>query len=83
LNRDGRKPASVRRWVNLDAHGDLVGGPLKGRPFAVDLDFLNLDAAGRSSFLGLVDPQCAHSSYLDSGNGPVNRDIFARFIHQA
>jgi metacaspase-1 len=79
-NRDGKKPASVRRWINLDAHGDLVGGPLKGRPYAVDTDFLNLDAVGCSGFLGVVNPQCAHSSYFDSNNIAVNRDIFANFI---
>ncbi len=82
-NQDGRKPASVRRWVNLNAHGDIVGGPLKGRPYAVDLDFLNLDATGCGSFLGLVSPACAHGSYFVSGNSAVNRDIFARFIDQA
>jgi hypothetical protein len=80
-NKDGRKPASVRRWLNLDAHGDLVGGPLKGRPFAVDQDFVNLQPVGCSSFLGLVNPTCAHSSYFDSSNVAVNRDIFARFVN--
>jgi hypothetical protein len=80
-NKDGRKPASVRRWVNLDAHGDVVGGPLKGRPYAVDLDFVNLDAIGCSSFLGVVSPSCAHGSYFDPGNTAVNQGVFARFIN--
>jgi metacaspase-1 len=82
-NRNGQKPASVRRWVNLDAQGDLVGGPLKGRPFAVDLDFVNLAPVGCGAFLGLVNPSCAHSSYFDAGNVDVNQSIFARHINQA
>ena len=80
-NKDGKKPASVRRWVNLVAHGDIVGGPLKGRPYAVDFDFVKLEAFGCSSFLGLVNPGCAHSSYFETGNVPVNRDIFARYMN--
>lgn len=80
-NKDGRKPASVRRWINLDAHGDIVGGALQGRPYAVDNEFLNLTPFGCQTLLGLVTPQCAHSSYFQSGNHTVNRDIFARFIN--
>ncbi len=34
-NRDGRKPAMVRRWINLDAKGDPVGGRLQGQPYDV------------------------------------------------
>ncbi len=79
-NRNGRKPANVRRWINLDARGDVVGGPLKGRPYAVDLDFVNLSPVGCSSFFGLVNPQCAHSSYFDTGNTIVNKDIFGHHI---
>lgn len=80
-NQDGRKPDSVQRWVNLDARGDLVGGPLKDRPYQVDLDFVNLDPVGCGSFLGLVNPACAHGSYFVDANLVVNRDIFARFIN--
>jgi len=79
-NRDGRKPASVRRWVNLNARGDIVGGPLGGRPYDVDLDFVDLDPFGCGSFLWLVDPQCAHGSYFRIGNLAVNRGVFGRFI---
>jgi hypothetical protein len=79
-NQDGRRPANVRRWVNLNARGDVVGGPLKGRPFEVDDDFPNLDPYGCSSFLGIVNPACAHGSYFQAGNVPVNRDIFGAFI---
>lgn len=80
-NKDGRKPASVQRWINLDAYCDLVGGSLQGRPYAVDSEFLNLDPFGCQNLLGLVNPQCSHSSYFQSGNTAVNRDIFARFIN--
>ena len=79
-NIDGRKPSNVRRWVNLDARGDLVGGPLKGRPFAVDLDFIGLEAFGCESFLGVINPSCAHGSYFMAGNTAVNLSIFANFI---
>lgn len=80
-NKNGRKPGSVRRWINLDATGDIVGGPLQGRPYAVDFDFVNLNPVGCGSFLGLVDPRCAHSSYFAAANAAVNRNIFARFIN--
>jgi hypothetical protein len=79
-NQNGRKPANAVRWINLDASGDLVGGPLKGRPFSVDFDFLNLTAVGCSSVVGIVDPLCAHSSYFHKSNADVNQGIFARFI---
>jgi hypothetical protein len=82
-NKDGQRPAMVRRWVNLDARGDVVGGSLKGRPYAVDKEFLNLNPFGCTQFLGIFDPGCAHGSYFVSHNKPVNRDIFAAFIAQA
>lgn len=80
-NQDGRKPTGIRRWVNLNARGDLVGGPLQGRPYQVDEDRVNLEPFGCGSFLGLVNPSCAHGSYFQSSNDAVNRDIFARFIN--
>jgi hypothetical protein len=76
----GRKPQIVARWTNLDARGDIVGGPLKGHPFDVDHDFLNLAPVGCGSFLGIVSPACAHSSYFSQANLTVNRGIFGRFI---
>ena len=82
-NRDGQRPAMVGRWLNLDAHGDLVGGALKGRPYQVDKDFLELKAVDCPQVMGLVNPGCAHGSYFSSHNTPVNRDIFAAFIAQA
>ena len=81
-NRDGQRPAMVRRWINLNAHGDPVGGPLQGRPYAVDFDFPTLDAFGCTSFLGLVNPGCTHGSYFKAGNLASNRDIFANYINQ-
>lgn len=79
-NKDGRKPANVRRWVNLNAHGDIIGGSLKGRPYAVDFDFVNLEAVGCHSLLGIVNPLCAHGSYFERDNLQVNKNIFSRFI---
>src|SRR5205807_342343 len=79
-NRDGHRPAMVRRWVNVDAHGDIIGGPLQGRPYQVDDDFPNVPAFGCGDFLGIVNPACAHGSYFVEGNAAVNRDIFAKFI---
>jgi hypothetical protein len=75
-NRDGRRPAIVQRWVNLNAVGDPVGGRLQGRPYQVDVEFLHLANLG----CGLLDASCAHGSYFKSDNVAVNRDIFARFI---
>jgi hypothetical protein len=82
-NQDGRRPAMVKHWVNVNARGDLVGGPLKDRPFAVDDDFPGVTPFGCPSFLGLVTPQCAHGSYFVDGNVEVNRDIFANEINGA
>jgi hypothetical protein len=75
-NRDGHRPAAVRRWVNLNAHGDPVGGPLQGRPYQVDAEFLDLLNHG----CGRFDASCAHGSYFQPDNVEVNRDIFAAFI---
>ena len=76
-NQDGRKPASVRRWINLNAARDPIGGRLKGQPFQVDDEFLNL----RPVACGFFDLGCAHGSYFNAANLAVNRDIFARFIN--
>jgi hypothetical protein len=72
---DGKRPRHVRRWVNLNARGDIVGGPLKG--MQVDHDFLNLHPTACKK---LVTPSCAHGSYFNVDNTAVNRDIFARYI---
>lgn len=80
---DGKKPRLVGRWVNLDAVGDPVGGPLKGRPFQVDSEYLNLPASACGKIFGLVtEPVCAHSSYFKPENLEVNRDILGRYIER-
>ena len=73
--RDGQRPRHVRQWVNLNARGDIVGGPLND--FQVDHEFMNLHptACGPT-----VTASCAHSSYFTDSNVAVNRDIFARFM---
>jgi hypothetical protein len=76
--RDGRRPAQVRRWVNLNARFDIVGGNLRGNPFAVDYEYLNLAPVGCSDLV--PNPWCAHGSYFNRDNVVVNRDIFGRFI---
>ena len=75
--RDGRRPRCVQRWVNLDAGGDIVGGPLRGR-FEVDREYLNLHPSGCQAVIGLVTPTCAHGSYFHESNTAVNRHIFAQ-----
>lgn len=75
-NRDGRRPALVRRWVNLNAHGDPVGGRLQGQPYQVDAEFLESPNLG----CGRLDAVCAHGSYFLPANVAVNRDIFAAFV---
>jgi hypothetical protein len=79
---DGRrapKPLLVDSWINLDAQGDLVGGPL-GRRFPVNREYLELQPTGcRRQWWG-YDVGCAHGSYFKVPNLPVNRDIFAAHI---
>jgi hypothetical protein len=76
--RDGRRPALAKRWVNLNARFDIVGGNLRGNPFAVDYEYLNLPPVGCSEIV--PNPWCAHGSYFNRDNLAVNRDIFGRFI---
>jgi hypothetical protein len=75
---DGARPRLVRTWVNLNAHFDIVGGHLQGNPFEVDDEYLELPAVGCSTWI--PNPVCAHSSYFNSANDTVNRDIFAHYI---
>jgi hypothetical protein len=74
-------PALVDAWINLDAKGDPVGGPLGGR-FPVTREYLELDptTCGRQ-FWGGYDIGCAHGSYFQVPNLRVNRDIFAGHTH--
>jgi hypothetical protein len=76
-NRDGRRPAMVDRWININAHGDPVGGPLQNNPYQVDVEYLGLANLG----CGFLDGSCAHSSYFIPQNTVVNQEIFARFIN--
>jgi endonuclease/exonuclease/phosphatase family metal-dependent hydrolase len=76
--RDGRRPALARKWINLDARFDIVGGRLASRGFGVDHEFLNLTPVGCRSFL--PSASCAHSSYFHTDNYYTNRDIFGWFI---
>jgi hypothetical protein len=75
----GAKPQRVGRWVNIDAQFDVVGGHIQGVPFVVDIERLHLAPVGCTF---PVTPSCAHGSYFNSGNLPVNRDIFGRYIGQ-
>jgi hypothetical protein len=84
VNLFGRVPGSsrpqrVNRWVNIDAHFDVVGGHMQGAPFAVDVEQLRLPPVGCTF---PVTPTCAHGSYFDPRNIRVNRDIFGLFIGQ-
>lgn len=82
-NRDGRRPALVERWVNLDAQGDIVGGTL-GDLFEVDVEKLELEPSGcqrNLGGLGWYNLACAHGSYFGADNVTVNRQIFAQFIN--
>ena len=78
--RDGRRPAMVDRWVNLDARGDVVGGSLQVLGMGVNAEYLDLRPVGCRRFGRFTTPACAHSSYFNVGNLAVNRDIFAREI---
>ena len=72
---DGHKPTLVGNWVNIDARYDIVGGRLE-RHFAVTREFLGLDPVG----CWPLDAVCSHSSYFDTRNVFVNRNIFGHFI---
>jgi len=75
---DGRRPRVVRTWVNLNAHFDIVGGPLRDNPFEVDYEYLGLPPVGCSAFI--PNPPCAHGSYFRPANLTVNRGIFGKHI---
>jgi hypothetical protein len=78
-NRKAPRPKMVKRWFNLDAKGDLVGGSL-ARKFEIDQDYLNLTPTSCSRKLWGYDLGCAHGSYFQIENLQVNRDIFAHHI---
>lgn len=78
-NSKAPRPKMVKRWFNLDAKGDLVGGSLV-RKFEVDREYLQLTPTSCSPKLWGYDLGCAHSSYFQVENLQVNRDIFAHHI---
>jgi hypothetical protein len=75
---DGRRPRLVRRWINLNARGDLVGGSLKDRGYAVHDDFVNLPTVVCRPFP--PDPVCAHASYFRAENLRVNQGIMGALV---
>ncbi len=80
---DGRLPRHVRRVVNMDAGGDIVGGEISGA-FTCHHERVNLVPTGcmRIPFTNTaISISCAHSSYFDSDNVTTNRDLFARWIN--
>lgn len=81
---DGRRPPLVRRIINLDACGDIVGGPI-GDHFAASREYLGLAPVGCATIPftnTALNPSCARSSYFNPDDVEVNRDIFAAFINQ-
>ena len=81
---DGRRPRHVRNLINLDATGDIVGGPLSGK-FSISAEHLGLKAINCRTVPFTDIPlsiSCAHSSYFDADNVVVNRDVFADWINR-
>lgn len=83
---DGRMPKIVDSFVNVDAGGDIVGGPL-APPFKVTKEYLQQQPTGCSTFW--LYPRtarnftCAHSSYFENKNRRVQRDIIAHYINKS
>lgn len=76
--KDGRLPRLVGRWTNLNARGDIVGGPLASRGYAVHDDRVDLVAVGCRVFP--PNPVCTHASYFVPSNIAVNRSIIGDLI---
>ena len=83
---DGRLPTHVCRFINIDAGGDIVGGPISP-PFRDVEQLLNQAPTGCPTFFWRRRTArsfvCAHSSYFRPENTAVNRDILARYINQS
>jgi len=80
---DGRRPVHVKAITNLDAGGDVVGGPIAG-VFTISGEHVGLSPTGCRTipFTNIaINPTCAHSSYFEANNVAVNRDIFANLIN--
>ena len=80
---DGCCPRSVAQFINVDAGGDVVGGPL-APAFQITDEFINQRPTGCSTFWlsprTARNPLCGPSHFRE--NTAVNRDIIARFINQ-
>lgn len=84
----GSRPTLVDRFVNVDAGGDVVGGPINP-PFDDVTEFLQQVPTGCSMFRfrrlfgqpTARNPLCAHSSYFNHDNVSVQRDIIAKCIN--
>jgi hypothetical protein len=83
---DGRLPQVVDAFINVDAGGDIVGGPLAPH-FKVTEEYLRQKPTGCSTFW--LSPKtarsftCAHSSYFQTKNYRVQRDIIAHYINKS
>lgn len=80
---NGSKPTHVQHVFNLDAGGDAVGGSISEH-FTIDSEYIGLDPVGcrKIPFTGIaMSLSCAHSSYFNSDNTLVNRNIFGRWIN--
>lgn len=66
------KLQGTRKWVNLNAVADVVGGQLTPT-FSPSAEFLQLKTPCRKP-----NPECAHASYFDARN-KVCQEIFQRF----
>ena len=75
LRLRNEKPAQVRRWFNLNARGDIVGGPLRAN-FPITQDYTGLPAPG----CGWLDAACRHDAYFDRNNPKITRDVLARHM---
>ncbi len=82
--QDGRRPRHVGRTINLDAGGDVVGGPI-GPAIEVHEERLGIMPVGcaRIPFTNkALNPACAHASYFRADNVEVQRNIFTRFMDE-
>lgn len=78
----GAKPHLVDNWININSKGDFVGGSLVANGLKPDQEVVGLKPIGCNSILGVFNPACAHSSYFNSDNLTVNKDIFAKWIQK-
>lgn len=85
---NGLRPSLVDNFVNIDAGGDVVGGPI-APPFENVNEFMERVPTGCSMFWfrrlyghpTARNPACAHRSYFQHENTAVQRDIIAHYIN--